>query len=80
MAGIRRRSRPRKRSFNLRRLRYVLVREAAFRIFYPNGTTHPNAVHYKHQFVITPTDKVVAHASTLLALHPERRYWPPSLR
>lgn len=79
MAGIGRRRRPRVRSVNFRRFRWVLVREAAYRVFYPSGSTHPNANHHKYQFAITDTDKVVRHAETLLALHPERRYWPPSL-
>jgi len=80
MAGIRARRRPRVRSVNFRRLRWVLVREAAFRIFFPHGSTHGNVRAYRHPFAVTDTDKVIRHAELLLVMHPERRMWPPSTR
>lgn len=77
MAGIRARSRPRIRSANFRRLRYVLVREAAFRIFFPTGAVSPQASHFKRVMLRAANQRIIDTAARVLALWPERRVWPP---
>jgi len=78
MAGIRRRSRPRDRSVNLRRFTYVLVREAAVRIFFPTGVETANVKSYRALLMRSSHGRIVEQANDMLRIHPERRYWPPA--
>jgi hypothetical protein len=77
MAGVRPRRRPRKRSVNFRRLRWVLTREAAFRILRPLGDPYRGAAPLRRQLAQRDTHAVSVLAGVVLALHPDRRIWPP---
>ncbi len=78
MAGIRARSRPRVRSANFRRVRYVLIREAAFRVFFPEGASTPQAAYFRRVMLRSANQRIIDAAERVLALWPERRSWPPS--
>ena len=77
MAGIAARARPRRRSFNLRRLRYVLVREAALRILFAWSSDLPTVAVARRELIRLPTDKVVRLATRRLASMPWRTFWFP---
>jgi hypothetical protein len=76
VSGIRARRRPRKKSVNFRRLRWVLVREAAVRIIAPDlaGDGMPHLLRF--QLTRRDTYAVAKLAGVVLALHPERQVWP----
>lgn len=76
MAGVSARSRPRRRSFNLRRFRWVVTREAAVRVFCPDVDRAQVERCYLVNLARTDTWRVAHLVDTVLALHPDRRYWP----
>lgn len=76
MAGVGLRRRPRIRSVNFRRLRYVLVREAALRILAPSPASFRHEVMLRSQLCRRQLGNVLTVAGMVLALHPERRTWP----
>ena len=80
MAGIRARRRPRVRSVNFRRLKYVLVREAALAIMFPYGPVQLCARRERGLLLRFGEGRILAAARATLELHPERRYWPPGAR
>jgi hypothetical protein len=77
VSGIRARRRPRKKSANFRRLRWVLVREAALRILVPDFAGEVGWRGLRAQLVTRDTYAVSKLAGVVLALHPERQMWPP---
>jgi len=77
MAGVRARSRPRRRSVNFRRLWWVLVREAALRIFAPDVESFEYQLPLRSLLCRHQNGRVVHAAGLVLALHPERAGWPP---
>lgn len=78
MAGIRARSRPRIRSANFRRLYFVLVREAAFRILLPHGSVPSTERALRRLLLVSSRGRILSAGVRQLELYPERRTWPPS--
>jgi hypothetical protein len=79
MAGVRARFRPRKRSVNFRRLWWVLTREAALRILDPSIPHDERSCALRLHLRERDTTRVRIVAGIVLALHPERRWWPPTV-
>jgi hypothetical protein len=77
MPSMRARQRPRKRSVNFRRLWWVVTREAALRILCPDLLPESYNVEVRRQLCTTRLDRIRAVTGVLLAMHPERRVWPP---
>jgi hypothetical protein len=77
VSGIRARTRPRKRSVNFRRFKWVLLREAALRILAPDLYADGAPTLLRTQLANRDTYRVSVLAGVVLALHPERRVWPP---
>ena len=77
MAGIRARSRPRKKSTNFRRVRWWLLREAAFNVIYPHAVPRIDARSLRAFLLSQPQWRIERYVEVALRLHPERRYWPP---
>jgi hypothetical protein len=77
MAGVAARARPRRSSVNFRRLKWCLVREAAFRILFPDPLDADRELAVRRRLNALDSDRVAARAGVALRLHPERSSWPP---
>jgi hypothetical protein len=77
MAGIKARSRPRVRSVNFRRVWWWVLREAAVRIWFPYASDPYSSRALRRRLCGAQRSTILAISARWLALHPERRTWPP---